>query len=105
MLNERLALTAAVNAERSSTNGEHGEVHAFPKFRRWYNLPFMPTGVDNIKLRLATGKAGNRAGQLCIRSSRRSLKTASSAFVRRRRSGWRDVAPEVTNRPMVAQPQ
>ena len=59
-LGDRLFLTAAVNAERSSTNGDTAKFYAFPKFSASYNLPFTPTGVDNIKLRLATGKAGNR---------------------------------------------
>ena len=59
-LSDRLFLTAAVNAERSSTNGDTARFYAFPKFSASYNLPFAPTGVDNIKLRLATGQAGNR---------------------------------------------
>ena len=60
MLSDRLYLTAAVNAERSSTNGDTAKFYAFPKFSASYNLPFTPTGIDNIKLRLANGKAGNR---------------------------------------------
>ena len=57
---ERLMLTAAVNAERSSTNGDTAKFYMFPKFAASYNVPFTPKGVDNIKLRLATGQAGNR---------------------------------------------
>ncbi|MFL5616423.1 MAG: SusC/RagA family TonB-linked outer membrane protein [Gemmatimonadaceae bacterium] len=60
LLSDRLFLTAAVNAERSSTNGDTAKFYAFPKFSASYNVPFTPTGVDNIKLRVATGKAGNR---------------------------------------------
>jgi TonB-linked SusC/RagA family outer membrane protein len=59
-LSERLLLTAAVNAERASTNGDTAKFYAFPKFSVSYNVPFMPSAVDNLKLRLATGKAGNR---------------------------------------------
>lgn len=59
-LQERLLLTAAVNAERSSTNGDTSKFYAFPKFAASYNLPFTPRGVDNIKLRIANGQAGNR---------------------------------------------
>ena len=59
-LDERLLFTAAVNAERSSTNGDSAKYFAFPKFSASYNLPFTPLGLDNFKLRVATGKAGNR---------------------------------------------
>lgn len=59
-LNERLLLTAALNAERSSTNGDTATFYTFPKFAVSYNLPFTPRYVDNVKLRLANGQAGNR---------------------------------------------
>jgi TonB-linked SusC/RagA family outer membrane protein len=59
-LQDRLMLTAAVNAERSSTNGDTARFYAFPKFAASYNVPFTPRGVDNIKLRIANGQAGNR---------------------------------------------
>lgn len=57
---ERLLLTAAVNAERSSTNGDPHKFYAYPKFSASYRLPFLPRFTDNLKLRLAYGKAGNR---------------------------------------------
>ena len=59
-LNERLLLTAAVNAERSSTNGNPSAFYSFPKFSVSYRLPWLPPATDNFKLRLAYGKAGNR---------------------------------------------
>ncbi len=59
-LAERLLLTAAVNAERSSTNGDTAKFYAYPKFSASYNVPFLPRGVDNLKLRVAAGTAGNR---------------------------------------------
>ena len=57
---DRLLLTAAVNAERSSTNGDTAKFYAFPKFALSYNVPFTPRGIDNIKFRIANGQAGNR---------------------------------------------
>ena len=57
---ERLLLTAAVNTERSSTNGDPNTFYAYPKFSASYRLPFLPRFTDNLKLRLAYGKAGNR---------------------------------------------
>ena len=59
-LSERLLLTAAVNAERSSTNGDSAKFYAYPKFSVSYNVPRLPSHVDNFKLRLAVGTAGNR---------------------------------------------
>jgi len=59
-LSDRLLLTGAVNAERSSTNGDTAKFYAFPKYSASYNLPFTPFGVENLKLRIASGKAGNR---------------------------------------------
>jgi TonB-dependent starch-binding outer membrane protein SusC len=57
---ERLLLTGAVNAERSSTNGDPNKFNAYPKASISYRLPWLPPKADNLKLRLAYGKAGNR---------------------------------------------
>jgi TonB-linked SusC/RagA family outer membrane protein len=59
-LDERLLLTAAVNAERSSDNGDPHKFYSYPKFSVSYRLPWLPPATQNIKLRLAYGKAGNR---------------------------------------------
>lgn len=59
-LSERLLLTAAVNAERSSTNGSVDKFYAYPKFSASYRLPWLPPRADNLKLRVAYGQAGNR---------------------------------------------
>jgi TonB-linked SusC/RagA family outer membrane protein len=59
-LNESLALTAAVNAERSSSNGDANKFYAFPKFGASYNLPWLPPKTSSLKLRVAYGQAGNR---------------------------------------------
>jgi TonB-linked SusC/RagA family outer membrane protein len=59
-LNERLLLTAAVNSERSSVNGDDKKFYNFPKFAASYRLPFLPPKTDELKLRIAYGKAGNQ---------------------------------------------
>ncbi len=59
-LAERLLLTAAVNAERSSTNGDTAKFYYYPKFSASYNVPYLPRGIDNFKVRFAVGQAGNR---------------------------------------------
>jgi hypothetical protein len=58
-LGERLLVTAGVNAERSSVNGDDKKFYAYPKFSASYNLPYLPRFTDNVKLRLAYGRAGN----------------------------------------------
>ena len=60
LLDERMLLTGAVNAERSSTNGDPNAFNAYPKASISYRLPWLPPKTDNLKLRFAYGKAGNR---------------------------------------------
>ena len=60
LLNERLLLTAAINAERSSVNGDDKKFFDYPKFAASYRLPFLPKYTDAIKLRIAYGMAGNQ---------------------------------------------
>ncbi|HVZ77345.1 MAG TPA: SusC/RagA family TonB-linked outer membrane protein [Gemmatimonadaceae bacterium] len=59
-LNDRLLLTAAINAERSSVNGDDKKFYTFPKYALSYRLPWLPRWTDDIKLRVAYGKAGNQ---------------------------------------------
>src|SRR4029079_2434954 len=58
--NERLLLTGGVNAERSSVNGDDKKFYVFPKAAASYRLPFLPKFTDELKLRVAYGKAGNQ---------------------------------------------
>ncbi|AHG90200.1 TonB-dependent outer membrane protein, SusC/RagA [Gemmatirosa kalamazoonensis] len=62
MFNERLLLTGAVNAERSSVNGDDKKFYAYPKFAASYRVPFLPPHTDEVKLRFAFGRAGNQPG-------------------------------------------
>jgi len=59
-LSERLLLTAGVNAERTSNNGDPNKYYAYPKFSASYRLPWLPPATDELKLRLAYGRAGNQ---------------------------------------------
>jgi len=58
-LGERLFLTAAVNSERNSNNGDATKFYAYPKFSASYRFPFLPPKTDELKFRLAFGRAGN----------------------------------------------
>ena len=59
-LNERLLLTGAINTERSSVNGDDKKFYSYPKASLSYRLPFLPKYADELKLRVAYGKAGNQ---------------------------------------------
>jgi TonB-linked SusC/RagA family outer membrane protein len=59
-LSERLFLTAGVTAERTSNNGDAHKYYAYPKFSASYRLPFLPPKTDELKMRLAYGRAGNQ---------------------------------------------
>ena len=58
-LAERLLLTAGVNSERTSNNGDAHKYYAYPKFSASYRMP-TPSAIDELKLRLAYGRAGNQ---------------------------------------------
>jgi TonB-linked SusC/RagA family outer membrane protein len=58
-LAERLLLTAGVNAERSSNNGDQKKFFGYPKFSASLRSPWVPPSVGDLKLRLAYGRAGN----------------------------------------------
>jgi TonB-linked SusC/RagA family outer membrane protein len=59
-LDERLLLTAGINAERSSNNGDQEKFYAYPKFSASYRLGLLPSFMNEFKARVAFGKAGNQ---------------------------------------------
>nr|MDQ6926120.1 TonB-dependent receptor plug domain-containing protein [Candidatus Eremiobacteraeota bacterium] len=59
-LGERLLITGAINAERSSVNGDSKKFYAYPKAAASYRLPITIPQTDEVKLRFAYGKAGNQ---------------------------------------------
>ena len=60
-LDERLLLTAAVRADRSTNNGDIDKFFFFPKASASYRLPVFVPSVDEAKLRIAFGQSGNPA--------------------------------------------
>jgi TonB-linked SusC/RagA family outer membrane protein len=96
-LNERLFLTAAVNAERSSTNGDPRAFYSYPKFSASYKLPWLPPFTDNFKLRLAYGKAGNRVPVDYKYTYLKSLPRAGiTGLLQDNQIGLSDIRPEQT---------
>ena len=59
-LEERLLLTAAVSFERSSVNGDDRKFYRYPKVAASYRLTRLPRQVDDFKMRIAWGQAGNQ---------------------------------------------
>ncbi len=59
-MGEKLLLTAGINGERTSNNGDPKKYFAYPKFSGSYRVPVPVSKVDELKLRLAYGKAGNQ---------------------------------------------
>lgn len=57
---ERLLLTAGVTGERTSNNGDAKKYYGYPKFSASYRVPVPTAKVDELKLRLAFGRAGNQ---------------------------------------------
>ena len=62
-LHERLFLTAGVNGERASTNGDPKKFYTYPKFSASYNMGILPPFTDRLKFRMAYGRAGNQPTQ------------------------------------------
>ena len=59
-MGERLLLTAGVNGERTSNNGDPKKYYAYPKFSASYRVPVPFAKIDELKARLAYGRAGNQ---------------------------------------------
>jgi TonB-linked SusC/RagA family outer membrane protein len=59
-MGERLLLTAGVNGERTSNNGDPKKYYAYPKFSASYRVPLPVAKIDELKFRLAYGRAGNQ---------------------------------------------
>ncbi|GAC1413191.1 MAG: SusC/RagA family TonB-linked outer membrane protein [Gemmatimonadaceae bacterium] len=59
-MGERLLLTAGINGERTSNNGDPKKYYAYPKYSASYRVPVPTIKVDELKLRIAYGKAGNQ---------------------------------------------
>ncbi len=60
LLGERLLLTAGANIERTSNNGDPDKFYTYPKLAASYRVPVLPRFVNDLKVRLAYGRAGNK---------------------------------------------
>lgn len=58
MLDERLLLTGAFRADRSTNNGDVNRFYVFPKASASYRMPNVLPGIDEAKVRAAFGQSG-----------------------------------------------
>lgn len=59
-LNERLLLTAGINADRSSANSDTEKYFFYPKFSGSFRFPEPFRRLDEVKIRAAYGQSGNQ---------------------------------------------
>ncbi len=59
LLDQRLALTGGVTAERSTNDGNIGRFYAYPRGSASFRIPQIASFVDELKLRFAYGQSGN----------------------------------------------
>jgi len=63
-LDEKLALSAGVRADRGSANGDRSKFYAFPKYSASYRfvepISKITSLVDEVKFRVSYGQSGNR---------------------------------------------
>jgi TonB-linked SusC/RagA family outer membrane protein len=60
MLNERLLLTAGINADRSSANSDTEKYFFYPKVAGSFRFPQPLRSIDELKIRAAYGQSGNQ---------------------------------------------
>lgn len=59
-LNDRLALTGGVRADRSSANGDRSKWYFFPRASGSYRFTDLGTALNEVKVRAGWGHTGNR---------------------------------------------
>ena len=59
LLERRLALTAGLRGETSSTNGDPNKIYFYPKASASYRFQNLLTNLDELKVRAAYGETGN----------------------------------------------
>ena len=62
LFRDRLNLTAGVNLERTSNNGDPDKFFSYPKLAASYRSSWLPPYTNDLKFRAAYGRAGNKPG-------------------------------------------
>ncbi len=58
LLDQRLALTGGVTAERTTNDGNIGKFYIYPRYSASYRVPQFASFLDELKLRAAYGQSG-----------------------------------------------
>jgi len=102
-LDEKLALTFGVRADRGSANGDREKYYAYPKYSASYRfvepLGFVTSVLDEVKLRASYGKSGNRPnyGNRDVTISSGGVIGGQGSLVASTTLGNPDIRPEVMN--------
>jgi TonB-linked SusC/RagA family outer membrane protein len=96
-LGERLLLTAGVNSERTSNNGDDKKFYAYPKFSASYRVPYLPSQIDELKVRAAYGRAGNQptTGKYSFLAT--IVEEGQSGYVDSTTTGFKGIRPETAS--------
>lgn len=60
LFRERLLLTGGLNLERTSNNGDPDKFYSYPKLAASFRSPWLPPYANELKVRAAYGRAGNK---------------------------------------------
>ena len=60
LLDERLAVTAGVTAERTTNDGDIHKFYAYPRYSASYRIPQFASFLDELKVRAAYGASGTQ---------------------------------------------
>ena len=96
-LSERLLLTAGVNSERTSNNGDPNKFYSYPKFSASYRLPWLPPKTDELKLRIAYGRAGNQPTQGKFTFLQNLIEEGLTGFRASTVQGFSGIRPETSS--------
>jgi TonB-dependent starch-binding outer membrane protein SusC len=102
-LDEKLALTFGVRADRGSANGDREKYYAYPKYSASYRfvepLGHFSSIIDELKLRASFGKSGNRPnyGNRDVTISSGGVIGGQGSLVASTILGNPDIRPEVMN--------
>lgn len=100
LLREKLALNAGFRADRSSANGDRSKYYVFPKYSGSYRFTNLGTDkIDEIKIRGAVGKSGNRPrwGDRDILFASGGIISGAGSLVSASLLGNTKIRPEVMN--------
>jgi TonB-dependent starch-binding outer membrane protein SusC len=95
-LDDRLALTGGIRADRSSANGDRDSWYLFPRASGSYRFPDLGKALNEVKLRAGWGRTGNRPnyGSRDLLLSAGTVIGGTATLVQAGTAGNPDIKPE-----------